>query len=599
MAPFPDGSPVTVGSDIGPYRLERLLGRGGMGEVFLTHDRRHSRTVALKLLHHHALVSPVLRERLRREGELASALRHPNICEIYQVGEVDGRPFIAMEYVEGAPLEELIGERSFSVRDVVTIGWQLADALDLAREHGIVHRDLGTPNILLTPEGCAKILDFGLACTMEGRTVTPDRRSRLTDPGVVLGTVEYMSPEQALGEAVDHRSDLFSLGVVLFELLTGRLPFDGRTKMERIWMITNRDPHAIRVTAGSALAELAAILRRLLQKDPRKRYQTAGDLRADLGRLRLRLSQKRKAPLSLLLRPIVGLAAGMAFAFGGLAPATFWLSLTAEAAYHADVDRRSSIWMGTLRDEHFRPLGSAPINATSMWVGDGGDLVYATTSTLGTSSVWRVPAGTTKPVLVVNEASRPSVTPNGRVVVFTGDAGRRGLFRVNTDGSSLVALAGGDATDARVTPDGESVIFTATSGGRRTLHRIALGGGAITDLGSEAVDSRAVISPDGRRAAFESGGRVIVCELPDCTATTVVLMAHPRAWTSDSRGLTYVSRPGQANVWVAPVDGGMPRQITHFANQMITTLAISPDGRRMAITRQRPFSDLTLAAIFR
>jgi serine/threonine protein kinase len=234
---------LAPGSPLGPYTITSLLGRGGMGEVYRARDPRLDRDIALKLLPAAWASDPERRARFEREARAAAALSHPNICTIHDVGEADGRLYIAMELLEGATLGDCLatGPAPMAIGEVLDIGIQIADALRAAGEKHIVHRDLKSGNIVLLPRGQVKVLDFGLATRAlpagprAGQPADVEAEetraapARLTEAGMVVGTVAYMSPEQALGEAVDERSDLFSFGVVLYEILTGRLPFTGRT----------------------------------------------------------------------------------------------------------------------------------------------------------------------------------------------------------------------------------------------------------------------------------------------------------------------------------------------------------------------------------
>lgn len=270
------------------YRIVRPLGRGGMGEVYLAEDTKLGRLVALKLLNSEAARDPRRVQRFLREAHAASRLNHPNIAVTHEVGQTeDGLPFIAMEHVEGQTLADLIGDKPLEPKRIVDLGVEIADALDQAREKGIVHRDLKPANIMISPRGHAKVLDFGLA---KLTTTTPVDTSvptdmLLSDPGIVMGTVHYMSPEQALGHEVDHRSDLFSFGVLLYQMATARLPFGGGNASEITARIINSQPEAVARWNYEVPPELERIIRKCLEKDPEWRYQTARDIVVDLNNL--------------------------------------------------------------------------------------------------------------------------------------------------------------------------------------------------------------------------------------------------------------------------------------------------------------------------
>jgi serine/threonine protein kinase/tetratricopeptide (TPR) repeat protein len=270
---------------IGHYQIREKLGSGGMGDVYLAEDTKLHRLVALKLLPAEVALDAGRRTRFLQEAHAASVLNHPNVSTIYEVGEHEDSVFIAMEYIEGRTLTQLREQRPVNVDEVIDIALQAADALDEAAARGIVHRDIKSANIMLTPRGHVKVLDFGLAKVIVPDAAGDDTKIK-TSPGMVMGTPYYMSPEQALGRAVDQRSDLFSLGIVLYELVTGRLPFVGTTTTETIEKITHSEPEPIARFNYSLPGELERIIRKLLEKDPSRRYQSARDLVVDLKNLK-------------------------------------------------------------------------------------------------------------------------------------------------------------------------------------------------------------------------------------------------------------------------------------------------------------------------
>jgi TolB-like protein len=288
-----------AGQQLQHYRLVEKIGEGGMGVVWKAVDTRLHREVALKFVPPESARDAQAVDRHLREARAASALNHPNICSIHDIGEQDGRRFIVMELLEGQSLQERLGAGAFDVDQAVDLAIQIADALDAAHQKGIVHRDVKPANTYITDRGQAKMLDFGLA-KLAAPEMTPDTATRtaldLTAPGAVVGTVYYMSPEQAQGKELDARTDLFSFGVVLYEMITGRRAFDGETPATVFDAILNRAP-APPATLNAAVPEaLERIVNRALEKDPALRYQSAADLCADLRRLqRSRLSTSTPA----------------------------------------------------------------------------------------------------------------------------------------------------------------------------------------------------------------------------------------------------------------------------------------------------------------
>ncbi len=281
-------APLALGDQVAHYRIVSRLGEGGMGEVYLATDTRLERSVALKVLPTAVAHDPMRMERFSLEAKAASALNHPNVAHIYEIGEDRGIHFLAMEYVEGQALDRRIGGSALPVAELAEIGAQIADALDAAHAKGIVHRDIKPANIIVTPRGAVKVLDFGLAKVagpLGSELETQIETRALSAAGMLIGTVVYMSPEQALGRPVDHRTDLFSLGVVLYQMATGRLPFEGSNPSETIARILTESPPAIARFNYDVPEELDRIVRKCLEKDRERRYQSAKDLMLDLKTL--------------------------------------------------------------------------------------------------------------------------------------------------------------------------------------------------------------------------------------------------------------------------------------------------------------------------
>jgi serine/threonine protein kinase len=293
VAPGRTDPPMALasGTKLGPHEITALLGVGGMGEVYRARDTRLDRTVAIKVLPAHLSTDPLRRQRFEREARAISALQHPNICTLYDVGQQDGTNYLVMEYLEGETLASRLTKGLLPPEQTLRFGIEIADALNAAHHRGIVHRDLKPANIFLVAHGECKVLDFGVAmlgceATSSFEVSTVMSPAPLTSPGSTVGTIAYMSPEQARGEPLDARTDIFSLGAVLYEMATGKIGFRGKTSAMVFKAILDETPPAPSRLNPALPEQLDEIVGKALQKDRDLRYQSAADLGADLRRLK-------------------------------------------------------------------------------------------------------------------------------------------------------------------------------------------------------------------------------------------------------------------------------------------------------------------------
>jgi serine/threonine protein kinase len=330
--------PLSAGDKLGQYEIRGPIGAGGMGEVFQARGPRLERDIAIKVLPAAMAHDPDRLARFQREARALAALNHPHIVTVYSVEEADGVNFLAMELVEGQPLDRLICRGGLPVEQIVEIASALADALAAAHDKGIVHRDLKPANVMITHDGRVKVLDFGLAKDVNegGPNDTTVTSLGNTQAGVVMGTPAYMSPEQISARPLDHRTDIFSLGVVLHEMATGQQPFKGNSSAELISAILRDHPAPIAESRPDLPSDLARIIRRCLEKDPRHRIQTARDVANEFRDLARQTPDKATAPAassSTPTRTVPASDSGTARADAG-----FWVAVLPFKAQGASAD---------------------------------------------------------------------------------------------------------------------------------------------------------------------------------------------------------------------------------------------------------------------
>ncbi len=506
-----------AGSRLGPYEIVAPLGVGGMGEVYRARDGRLGREIALKVLPTDVAGDTDRRSRFEQEARAASALAHPNIITVYDVGESDSMVWIAMELVEGRTVRDLLASGPLPARRALEIGTQVAEGLAAAHAAGIVHRDLKPENLILSRDGYVKILDFGLAklgergiATAEGPTVSAGAPG--TEPGTVMGTVGYMSPEQAAGQPLDFRSDQFSLGSILYEMATGQRAFQRKTGVETLAAILREEPKAIAEANPTTPAPLRWTIERCLAKEPDDRYASTKDLARDLKSVRDHLSETSAATLTAAVpaRSRRGwlLPAAAALVLGAVLGAAVLRKLGGASPPRQPVFRQVAFRRGTVNGARFAPDGKSIVYAAA-WDGKPSEL-FATQPDSPESR----PLGLSSATLVgVSSSSELAVLLRSRFLVGFESAGT--LARVALNGGAPREIAD-DVTDADWSPDGQQLAVTRPVGGQWQLEYPI---GKILAKSPGWMDLPR-ISPDGRRLAFvdhpltgDAFGRVVVIDM--------------------------------------------------------------------------------------
>ena len=515
-----------IGRTISHYRILEKLGEGGMGVVYKARDSHLKRFVALKVLPPDMVADAERKHRFVQEARSASALNHPNIVTVYDIDQTDGVDFIAMEYIEGRTLDELIGRKGLKLGEALKYAVQIADALAKAHAAGIVHRDLKPGNVMVTGDGRAKVLDFGLAKLTEAAPVSPEDPSLTAQPatqtGMIVGTVSYMSPEQAEGKKVDARADIFSFGSLLYEMLTGRRPFRRDTPALTLAAILHMEPPPL---PAEIPHDVEKVITRCLRKDPARRFQTMADLKVTLEELKEdsesgKLAAAEPAPTASRGRRFVALLAAAVLVLGAVGVVAWWFLGRSSASREFAVER----------------LTFEPHTAFEPAVTPDGKLIVYSSDREGNFDLYLQQIGGRQTMRLTRDEAddwQPSFSPDGSRVAFRSERDGGGLYIVDTLGGAERKIADRGRLP-RFSPDGSTIAYLVRNAftGRAKMYLVPANGGS----------SR----------AFE----------PEFEVLAVAYTNQPPLWSPDGRRILFVGlRGGDArtrNWWAAPVDGGEP-----------------------------------------
>jgi Tol biopolymer transport system component/serine/threonine protein kinase len=596
---------IPLGTRISHFDILEKLGEGGMGAVYKARDHRLDRLVAIKVLSEKAAAVPERQARLIQEAKTASALNHPHIVTIYEIDVAGDLMFIAMEYIEGRTLEQLIPQKGLRVADALRYAVPVADGLAAAHAIGIVHRDVKPSNIMVSAKGAVKVLDFGLAKLTGRRAPTSaaagvDADATVTvavgqsEAGSILGTVAYMSPEQAEGKEIDARSDIFSYGVMLYEMLTGRRPFTGDTKLSTLAAIVNQELRPARQLVEGLPSELDRVLARCLRKDPARRFQTMADLKVALEELKEESDSGRLtagAPAPARKRTWLWPAAGALIA---LALAGAWLLRRPASALPETLTPVTS-YPGSELSPSFSPDGK---QIAFSWNGEKGDNTDIYVKLVGEANALRL---TTDPAA----DTFPAWAPDGKRIGFYRDGPHSGIYTVSALGGAEQKLSD-FATRGQMSwsPEGKWLAVSSVDPTSAIFLLPAEGGEPrrVSNPKAPGLDVAPSFSPDGRQLVYASCTSIVyTCDVyvEDLSAAYVPRGSARRitnqtfyisslTWSRDGKSVVY---SGSRNsrilpyLWRAGIDGARPPQRLEIAGALASDPSVSPAGNRLVFSR--------------
>jgi serine/threonine protein kinase/Tol biopolymer transport system component len=618
-----------TGKRIGNYQVIEKIGEGGMGEVYLARDTRLDRKAAIKILSGALTPDNQTKQRFIQEAKAASALNHPNIVTIYDIASHDGIDFIAMEYVEGETVRDLLERGRIETRKAAELTAQAASALAAAHDAGIIHRDIKPENLMVTRSAQVKILDFGLAKLVE-QQVSPLADSNLptakiansnqrvvTVPGTILGTVAYMSPEQAEGRPLDNRSDIFSLGVSFYEMITGERPFQGRSAIDTLHLIINSEPRPVRDVNGQLPLEVEELLAKSLAKEPTERYRHAGDFELDLRRFKRALESGSLVSTRIQREDRPSRDRVSPYWWAGLG-ALLVIAIAIGAIYlfqRPAADQPAAVAAYSPNDSTLFPLTvDAGFEGEPSFAPDGQTIAYVSDRTGNFEVFLRQISGGPDINLTNNTADdmQPAISPDGKQIAFVSS--RSGVsdclcfFIYGTDqplmGGAIWVMPtfGGSARKVVETgtfpswsPDGTALIFTKGPWYGQSIFKVPSNGGEPQEIPLDLKSGAPFIaypafSPDGTSILFEAANKIFVVASGGGQPTLLVDGKHP-VWSSDGTSIFYTNVEAGKNytLWQAPFSisagklVGEPTPLT-VGRGRDTQAAVSRDGKFIAFS---------------